>query len=266
MPRITIYRWATQRGIVPQVAYNWRKSGLPVDADNRVDPDEADDWLSRRHRPQRGREAGESVRSRRINEAIPLPSLAAREEESIVKGLCSLGFLRAQARTLASRSQEVFVDLVWIEVYPALPRIRDRGEFDRMHDGWVRRLQSALKTSSEGQLSYGQGQKSLNVALKFVVDWASRPDAQNANRLRPWLHCPLDRVVMEYLSKQFPDQYQTRIAPLYPRTYGQQRFSLTRMNADAYHAWQAWIRELLPSKPVILDVVWVFERPGFSAS
>jgi len=152
--------------------------------------------------------------------------------------------------------------MVWKEVYPVLPGIRTRDEFERLHEKWVGQLQAVLKTASRAHLSYGQGQKSLNVALKFIVDWASRPDARTADRIRPWLHCPLDRVVMEYLYKQFSDHYRSRIESFYPRVYGQQLFSLASMNAEAYRAWQDWIRDLFPAKPVILDVVWVFERLG----
>jgi hypothetical protein len=159
---------------------------------------------------------------------------------------------------LESQSQQVFLDMVWKAVYPILPGIGSRDEFDHLHQKWVAQLQRALRTARGGQLSYGQGQKSLNVALKFIVDWASRPDAPTAEKLRPWLHCPLDSVVMKYLHDLFPSHYRTRIESFYPRP--QQRFSLTSMSAEAYHAWQAWIRELLPFKPVILDVVWVFQR------
>jgi hypothetical protein len=260
MARITIYRWAKDRGIIPQVAYSWRRLGLPVDSDGRIDPEKADVWL---------RSRGEERRHRRTRRAVPVPDrhalvseLAAREEESVVKGLCSLGFLRAQGRTLAAHSQRVFCDIVWNEVYGSLSGTGNCAEFDRLHEGWVALFQRSLTTARGGQLSYGQGQKSLNVVLKFVVDWASRPDSSTADRLRPWLHCPLDRVVMQYLHDLYPEDYRLRIRPFYPRVYGPQRFLLANMNDEAYHAWQVWIRDLYPSKPVLLDVVWVFERPG----
>jgi len=261
MARITIYRWAKDRGIVPQVAYSWRRVGLPVGGEGRVDPEKADVWLRSRREERRYR------RPRRTapvsDKHALLSELAAREEESVVKGLCSLGFSRAQGRTLAAQSQRVFCDIVWNDVFGALSGIGSSTEFDRLHERWVALLQRALTTARGGQLSYGQGQKSLNVVLKFVVDWASRPDAATADRLRPWLHCPLDRVVMEYLHHLYPEDYRVRIRPFYAAgVYGPQRFLLANMNDEAYRAWQVWIRDLYPSKPVLLDVVWVFERPG----
>jgi len=104
--------------------------------------------------------------------------------------------------------------------------------------------------------AYGQGQKSLNVFLKFYVDWASQPDLETSDRLRPWLHCPLDKVVMTGLREAFPDFYRSRLRPL----YGEQRFSLSQMSEDACREWQKWIDELSPLKPVLVDVLWVLKR------
>jgi hypothetical protein len=116
-----------------------------------------------------------------------------------------------------------------------------------------------LVTQKGKGASYGQGQKSLNVFLKFYVDWASRPDTDTSSRLRPWLHCPLDEVVMKGLSKKFPEVYRSRFRPLHEGP-PQQRFSLSQMSEDAYLAWQNWIRELSPLEPVLVDVSWALER------
>lgn len=260
MTKVTIYRWAVDRGVTPQVAYGWRRSGLPVEEDGKVHTDKADEWLA--HRREALQRRPRHPMERRLDEHLPILQLAAFEEESVVRGLCSLGFLRAQGRTLASQSQHVFADMIWNQVYRTLPSIRGRGEFNALHASWVGQLQRSLATAQGRQLSYGQGQKSLNVALKFIVDWASRPNDRIAQALRPWLHCPLDSVVMQYLRDCYPEVYSVRIGPLYPGISGTQRFSLTKMSRDAYEAWQSWISDLLPSKPVLLDVIWVLERPA----
>jgi len=189
-----------------------------------------------------------------------LADLTARETESIIRGLASLAFLRAQGRTLARGSQELFIEFIWHEVAPRLGAISDRASFDLAHSAWVRRLQDRLRTSRATQLGYGQAQKSLNVFLKFYVDWASRPDPSTASRLRPWLHCPLDKVVMWNLANLQPAEYKRRLAPLYRTVPHQQRYSLSAMSRHAYEAWQQWIRDLSPEKPVLVDVLWVFER------
>ena len=151
------------------------------------------------------------------------------------------------------------LDFAWLVLVPVLRTIKTRSEFDEQHRAWVKELRQRLVPHNGQPASYGQGQKSLNVFLKFYVDWASRPDPDTACRLRPWLHCPLDKVVMEGLCKEFREEYQRRLRPLHGGS-PQQRFSLSQMSEEAYRAWQAWIRELSPLKPVLVDVAWALER------
>jgi hypothetical protein len=188
-----------------------------------------------------------------------LAGLQGRECESIVKGLASLTFLRSQGRTLEKGSQKKFLDFTWDVLVPMLPAIKTRSEFDEKHRAWVEALRRKLVTQKGQPASYGQGQKSLNVFLKFYVDWASRPDPDTSTRLRPWLHCPLDKVVMKGLAEEFLGDYRSRLRPLH-RGSPQQRFSLSKMTEEAYLAWQDWIRELSPQKPVLVDVSWALER------
>ncbi|MGD0515953.1 MAG: hypothetical protein ABSA26_00320 [Thermoguttaceae bacterium] len=185
--------------------------------------------------------------------------LQSRESESIAKGLASLTFLGSQGRTLKKGSQKKFLDFTWEVLVPMLPTIKTRSEFDERHRAWVEALRRKLVTQKGQGASYGQGQKSLNVFLKFYVDWASRPDTDTSSRLRPWLHCPLDKVVMKGLSETFPEVYRSRLRPLHEGS-PQQRFSLSQMSEDAYLAWQDWIRKLSPLKPVLVDVSWALER------
>jgi hypothetical protein len=151
------------------------------------------------------------------------------------------------------------LNFTWDVLVPMLPTIKTRSEFDDHHRAWVEALRRKLVTQRGQRASYGQGQKSLNVFLKFYVDWASRPDTGTSGRLRPWLHCPLDKVVMNVLSETFQDVYQSRLRPLHEGA-PQQRFSLSQMSEDVYLAWQSWIRELSPLKPVLVDVSWALER------
>jgi hypothetical protein len=188
--------------------------------------------------------------------------LADNEDISIVRGLGSLAFVRAQGRTLQERSQEKILDLLWV-IRTELDSITSREAFDQHHHEWIERFVQALRTNRQTQLAYGQGQKTINVFLKFYVDWASRPTVDVATRLRPWLHCPLDKVVMETLRSRDTDAWRNRIwEPNYRgRVPHQQRSSMSMINEPAYRAWQAWIRELSPEKPVLIDAIWSLFRP-----
>jgi hypothetical protein len=202
-----------------------------------------------------GRNGGGGLRNR-------LRELRAKEDLAIVRGLGSLAFVRGQGRTLEGKSQEKVLELLWI-VRCDLEAIGSRDEFDHRHHEWVGRVIQALRTNRQSPLAYGQGQKTINVFLKFYVDWASRPSAQIAARLRPWLHCPLDKVVMEALRSHDTEGWRHRIwEPFYRgRINHQQRASMSSITEATYRAWQLWIRELSPDKPILLDALWSLMRP-----
>lgn len=191
-----------------------------------------------------------------------LASLRQNEDLSIVRGLGSLAFVRSQGRTLEERSQEKILDFLWV-IRRELDSITSRDAFDQHHHQWVARVIQLLRTNRQAQLAYGQGQKTINVFLKFYVDWASRPSGDAAARVRPWLHCPLDKVVMEALRSHDTEAWRSRIwTPHYRRRVEhQQRSSMSMINEPAYRAWQAWIRELSPEKPVLIDAIWSLFRP-----
>ena len=191
-----------------------------------------------------------------------LDALKANEDRSIVRGLGSLAFVRAQGRTLEERSQERVLELLWA-IRGELDSLTSCEQFDARHHGWVEKAVQVLRTNRLGQLAYGQGQKTINVFLKFYVDWASRPTAEVAQRIRPWLHCPLDKVIMEALRSHDTETWRTRIwAPYYRgRVAHQQRASMASINESAYRAWQSWIRDLSSEKPVLIDALWSLLRP-----
>jgi hypothetical protein len=191
-----------------------------------------------------------------------LRDLKVNEDLSIVRGLGSLAFLRAQGRTLEKRSQEKILRLLWT-IRCELGSLKSPQQFEQRHRVWVKSAVKVLRTNRQGRLAYGQGQKTINVFLKFYVDWASRPSAAAAARIRPWLHCPLDKVVMEALRAHDTDVWRQRIwEPHYRgRVAHQQRASMSMIDEPSYEAWQAWIRKLSPQKPVLIDAIWSLLRP-----
>ena len=157
--------------------------------------------------------------------------LTAKEDLAIVRGLGSLAFVRGQGRTLEEKSQEKVLELLWA-IRCELEDIGSRDEFDRRHHVWVGSAVQVLRTNRQSQLAYGQGQKTINVFLKFYVDWASRPSAEIAARLRPWLHCPLDKVIMEALRSHDTETWRRRIwGATLPRAH---QPSATRVDVE-YH-------------------------------
>jgi hypothetical protein len=190
-----------------------------------------------------------------------IAELRAKEAEAIATAFATLTYLLSQGRSLGSGSQEPFINFAVKIAMSGLQSISTREEFESTHRAWVQTLRESVLKPRKGAdtISYGQGQKSLNVFLKFYMDYASLPDGATAARLRPWLHCPLDSVVMNKLSHEFRPLWLQRVRPHFNGAY-QQRFSLSCMTEEYYTAWQELIRALSPDKPVLVDTKWAFER------
>lgn len=113
------------------------------------------------------------------------------------------------------------------------------------------------KTSTGKKISYGHGQKPVNVFLKVYTDWASYPTAQVSIRLRKFLHVPLDYWVMRYTKDERCNDFNKIVEPIYKkRGIGISDLSLASIDKDIYLAWQKLFRKICPAKPLLLDVIW----------
>lgn len=121
--------------------------------------------------------------------------------------------------------------------------------------------------------------------LKVYVDWAGQPTADLAQKLRPLLHVAVDSLLMEFIAREFSEEYRARVASLRRRLAKHvarrlenttplmverailgEEFSLMGLNKEIYLAWQNLLRSLWPGKPVQLDIIWVLERKRIRAS
>ena len=202
------------------------------------------------------------MKSDRRAPVLEIMNLVSREPEGIVITFASLAYNRSQGMALPENSNIKFIDFIRDKVWKQLRQVDTREIFEETHQRWVQDLRTLLIQHNGSPISYGQGQKSLNVWLKFYVDWASLPETGVAERLRPWLHCPLDSVVMGKMKDFYPDEYQARIVPHYRRLglAAQERHYLSKMDKELYFTWQRWIREISPDKPLLVDLIWAFER------
>lgn len=202
--------------------------------------------------------------------------LIGQEREAIIRTLAMMAYNPAIGRVLEKGGVGRFADLM-VETVPKFYRHITREHFERVHAETCDLILSSFKTARNESLSYGQAQKPLNVFLKVYVDWARRPEPPVAEKLAPLLHCPLDSLLMEFIKREFPDEYVSHIAALRQRHIGHlaerlkekpslvaramgDEFSLTAMNKEFYVAWQELLRSLYPAKPVMLDIIWVHER------
>ncbi len=167
-----------------------------------------------------------------------------------------------------------------VETVPKFYGFVTREHFELVHSEASNRILSSFKTARAEDPSYGQAKKPLNVFLKVYADFASRPDRELAQKLAPLLHVPLDSVLMKFVKREFPEDYENRIgrlrrqlldrfsqrlAPISnPRTLARgllgNEFSLAAINKEIYLAWQALFWSLYAAKPVARDIFWILER------
>jgi hypothetical protein len=205
-----------------------------------------------------------------------LDLIVGQEREAIIRTLAMMAYNPAIGRVLERGGVERFSDLM-METIPKFYGLVTPDHFERIHAEACERLLSSFKTARNETLSYGQAQKPLNVFLKVYVDWAKRPEPPLAEKLIPLLHCPLDSLLMEFIKREFPEEYERFIGGLRrrqiehiagrlgqsPKTIARamgDEFSLTAINKELYLAWQELLRSLYPVKPVMLDIIWVHER------
>lgn len=204
--------------------------------------------------------------------------LSGKEPEAVVRTLAMMAYNPSIGRVFEKGGVETFADLM-VETLPKLYGHVTRERFDAIHASTCDSILSSLKTNRGETPSYGQAQKPLNVFLKVYIDFASQPDADLARKLRPFLHVPLDSLLMKFIAREFPGEYQSQVVSprqrlaafvasrmenttpsRVSRALGSE-FSLTGIvTREVYVAWQSLLRTLWPGKPVLLDVIWVLER------
>ena len=213
-----------------------------------------------------------------------LQLITGKEPEAVTRTLAMMAYNPSIGRVLEKGSVDRFADLM-VETIPKFYGLPTRERFDKIHADACDQLRSTFRTTRGENPSYGQAQKPLNVFLKVYMDWAGQPTLDLAKSMRPFLHVPLDSLLMEYIAREFPNEYGTRIVPgrqrlaewiagrlesatpkVINRTWGKE-FSLTGIvTKEIYLAWQDLLRELYPAKPVALDIIWVVERMRIRAS
>jgi hypothetical protein len=182
--------------------------------------------------------------------------LKKKEKQSIIEVMAFISYNPSIGRVLEKGGVKKFQNMV-ISKFALLTTIQSAEDFDTFHKQWMSEFINNIKTNSEGTCTYGQAQKAINVFLKLLVDWSNLPDSDTAKKLRPFLHVPLDSILMKTISKHYNDFYKREIKPLQKGIYS---FSLSNINEVVYYKWQYFFREKNPEKPLLFDIVWAINR------
>ena len=186
-----------------------------------------------------------------------IAELIAREDDSITSVIAFATYNPSIGRVLESGGVAKF-ETIARSLVKQLSRITSQSTFDALHQTTTRKLTDTFTTARGKPLSYGQAQKPINVFLKTYVDWAHRPSPQIRRRLLPFLHVPLDKILMKTIKSKFADWYRSEIRPHVQ--VPQRAFSLSTIDEEMYRRWQDFFRQHYPKKPLIFDIAWALNR------
>lgn len=197
-----------------------------------------------------------------------------KEEEAVIKGIAMGAVILSRMGPIYMKgSVKIFQDLA-LQLSPELRNITTMADFDQFHESFIDSVQHNIKRKDERKLSYGEAQKAVNVFLKNYVDRSSLPNEVTAEKLRPFLHVPLDSVMIQHFRDNFAEGYAEYIQPKHGRinqlvkaqdpnaemVSDRELSQLKHIVPEVYFAWQAWFRDIYPAKPVLLDTIWSLER------
>lgn len=198
------------------------------------------------------------------------------EEEAIIKGAAMGAIILSRMGPIYEKGSVRKFQNLALQFCRELKSISTIDDFDRFHEHFVECVRnSIIKSKDGGELSYGEAQKSVNVFLKTYVDRSSLPNPVTSKRIRPFLHVPLDSVMIKHFRKNFQLDYKIYIVPEHRKINESLKVQkpdsaikipdrvlseLQYIFKDVYLAWQKWFRDIYPAKPVLLDTIWSLER------
>jgi len=186
-----------------------------------------------------------------------LKYLQTQENESIIRVMAFMSYNPSIGRVLEHGGVNVFQDMA-VKYIKKLTKIKTKKGFDCFHSKWVNDIKDEIKTNVLKQCSYGQAQKAINVFLKLYVYWANLPDKKIAKLIVPFLHVPLDHIMMSSLKEKFPVFFKNiRIIRGSEKNYGH---SLSKVKKKEYDTWQSFFRKKYNVKPILFDTIWAIER------
>ena len=190
---------------------------------------------------------------------IDLDELKRYEKEAINKTILMMAYNPSCARIFSHEANIEIKERI-SEIVDLLPSIDTEEDFNREHkrvmDSIVSDVKNIRKNNPNGEISYGQAQKGLNVFLKVYVDWANLPSVEVSNKLRHCLHCPLDSVVMNTIKREEKGLY---------KKHGNPPCKIRDIkNYEQYFSWQRLIREIVSrndasQKPLLIDIIWYID-------
>ena len=184
--------------------------------------------------------------------------LRKEEKKSIIKVMAFMSYNPSIGRVLEKGGVKDFQNMA-VRYSEKLSSIKAKEEFDRLHRKWIYEIIRKIKTNRGTKCSFGQAQKPINVFLKLYVYWANLPTRKCARKIRPFLHVPLDGIIMSNIKKDFQDFFKNTIRDIRD-TEPNCSNSLSKVQKKEYYKWQKFFRQKCKSKPILFDTIWAIRR------
>ena len=168
-----------------------------------------------------------------------------------------------------------FQELGW-QFSRRLRSLNTIAEFDSYHHEFVTAFRETVRTRHGTIISYGEAQQPINIFLKDYIENILLLNADEAARLRPYIHVTIDGVMIYYFQSFFYEDYlrhvaphngiggyldSNRTAPFHRQDLSKSQLTqLLFISRDTYYAWQSWFRQIHPDRPSLLDTTWSIAR------
>ena len=163
-----------------------------------------------------------------------LATLKKKEPQAIAKVMAFMSYNPSIGRVLDKGAVQTFQSMA-VRRVRKLSSIYTIEEFDKFHRQWISQFIKRIRNNRQEKCSVGQAQKAINVFLKVYVDWARLPDRLTADRIAPYIHVPLDSILMKSITRRFPNFKKDILETRQVRNYSH---SLSKIERTEYDRWQ----------------------------
>jgi hypothetical protein len=132
----------------------------------------------------------------------------ARKENIIDMGLTFAAMLR-----LFSEGSKEFISKLFLEMFDKLEGVKSQDDYTTLHKQYCEKFSDEVNTAQKKlkngrskpskKASFGQAAKTLDIVIKVYIHYSNLPNGEIADRVKPFLHSPIDNPILKYLKKKY---------------------------------------------------------------
>ncbi len=205
---------------------------------------EALQQLTREERKRKGKEAFLKRKEDRARYWAWTTTEKKRAQEVKIQNIIDMavGF-SAMGRSFAKGSLPVIREKLYLDIERFL--IADSvEEFEEWHETFCQWFTATIRTSGAEPTatSWGQAAKVLDVVLKVCIHYSKLPTPREANRMKRWLHAPLDGPMLRHIQQELASEAVER--SVLPENV----VRIKDIQKEQYIFIQKWLRKMVESR------------------